>query len=65
MNNYNIDELMALTKSGKADDLLSRLSKSDADKIKSVLSDKAATEKLLQTTQAQEILRYLKKDGKI
>lgn len=45
--------------SGSTEKLLSALSPQDAEKLKSVLSDKAATQKLLQSEQVQRLIKKL------
>ena len=45
----------------KVDDFLSKISESDIKKINSILSDKKATEKLLNSQKAQEIIKKFTK----
>ena len=45
----------------KVDDFLSKISESDINKINSILSDKKATEKLLNSHKAQEIIKKFTK----
>ena len=45
--------------SGSADKLLSALSPQDAEKLRSMLSDKAATQKLLQSERVQKLIKKL------
>lgn len=45
----------------KVDDFLSKISESDINKINSILSDKKATEKLLNSQKAQEIIKKFTK----
>ena len=64
MSEYNINDLLKATKSGKAEDLFNMLSAEDAAKIKNVLADKALTEKILQSEQAKQLIKSFMKDGK-
>lgn len=60
--NINIDELKKATNSGNIDDFIDKnLKASEAQKLKQVLSNKDATEKLLSTPQAKELLKKLMK----
>lgn len=60
--NINIDELKKATSSGNIDDFIDKnLKASEAQKLKQVLSNKDATEKLLSTPQAKELLKKLMK----
>ena len=45
--------------SGSAEKLLSALSPQDAMKLKSMLSDKAVTQKLMQSEQVQKLIKKL------
>ena len=45
----------------KVDDFLSKISESDINKINSILRDKKATEKLLNSQKAQEIIKKFTK----
>ncbi len=45
--------------SGSADKLMSSLSPQDAAKLKRLLSDKAATEKLMQSEQVKKLIKKL------
>jgi hypothetical protein len=45
--------------SGSIDNVLNNLGPAEAQKLKQVLSDKAQTERLLQTEQAQQLLKKL------
>ncbi len=59
-SNISIDELKRAAQDGKIDDFIDKRLSSDASqKIKRVLSDKSATEKLLSTPQAKELLNKL------
>lgn len=58
--NINLPELEKAVKSGRVDSYLKNNVSSDAAKrIKDVLSSKEATEKLLQTKEAQVLLKKL------
>ncbi|MBS6629052.1 MAG: hypothetical protein KH282_08225 [Clostridiales bacterium] len=58
--NINLPELEKAVKSGRVDSYLKNNVSSDAAKrIKDVLSSKEATEKLLQTKEAQALLKKL------
>lgn len=58
--NINIDELKKATENGNIDDFIDKkLSPEASKKIKQILSDKSATDKLLQTPQAKELLNKL------
>ncbi len=50
---------------GDFNQILASLNKQDAAKLNQLLSDKAATEKLLSSPQAQQLLKALMKDGKM
>lgn len=59
-NNVNINELKQAAENGKVDDFIDKkLSKEASQKIKNILSDKSATEKLLSTPQAKELMNKL------
>lgn len=58
--NMNLSELEKAVKSGQVDAYLkNNVSADAAQKIKSVLASKEATEKLLQTKEAQALLKKL------
>ncbi len=60
-NKLGVDE-SAITdamSSGSTEKLLSALSPQDAMKLKSLLSDKAATKKLMQSEQVQKLIKKL------
>ncbi|MBQ2705024.1 MAG: hypothetical protein IJF58_05695 [Clostridia bacterium] len=60
-NKLGVDE-SAITdamSSGSTEKLLSALSPQDAMKLKSLLSDKAATQKLMQSEQVQKLIKKL------
>lgn len=61
--NINVNELKQYAQNGKIDDFIDKKLSPDASKkLKQVLSDKAATEKLLSTPQAKELLnKFMKK----
>lgn len=59
-NNININELKQAAENGKVEDFIDKkLSKEASQKIKNILSDKSATEKLLSTPQAKELMNKL------
>ena len=59
-NNININELKQAAENGKVDDFIDKkLSKEASQKIKNILSDKSATEKMLSTPQAKELMNKL------
>ena len=59
-NNININELKQAAENGKVDDFIDKkLSKEASQKIKNILSDKSATEKLRSTPQAKELMNKL------
>jgi len=59
-NNFDIDGFKKAAESGQMDDFIDRkLSKNAAEKLRAVLSDKSATEKLLQTPEAKELMKKL------
>lgn len=64
MNNYDIEKLISAAKSGDAKDLFSKLSLSDAAKVKSVLNNQKLTEQLLASEQAQQIIKKIMGDKK-
>lgn len=55
--NINIDELKKATQNGSAEDYISKkLPKDAGDKIKKILSDKDATQKILSSPEAKKLL---------
>ncbi len=67
MNNNNFDELINNIKSKKTnketqDYLMNNLSTEQNRKLKEILSDKKAIEKLLSTPKAQELLKKFKEN---
>lgn len=59
----DINGLKQAADNGKLDDFINKnLSNEASSKLKSVLSDKAQTEKLLSTPQAKELLKNLLKE---
>lgn len=59
-NNINVDELKKAAQQGNIDSYISKkLPKDASQKIQQVLSDKAATEKLLSTPEAKELMKKL------
>lgn len=60
MRNMNLSELENAVKNGQVDSYLqNNVSADAAEKIKSVLASKEATEKLLKTKEAQVLLKKL------
>ncbi len=60
--NINVNELKKASASGNMDDFINRnLSPDASKKLKSILQDKATTEKLLSTPEAKELLNRLMK----
>ncbi len=60
MKNMNINELKAAAQSGNVDDFVNKnLSPEASEKLKKILSDKEATDKLLATPQAKELMKKL------
>lgn len=58
--NININEFKQAAENGKVDDFINKnMSKEASQKLKSILSDKSATEKLLSTPEAKELLNKL------
>lgn len=58
--NININEFKKAAESGKVDDFINKnMSKEASQKLKNILSDKNATEKLLSTPEAKELLNKL------
>lgn len=58
--NIDINELKKASDSGNVDDFINRRLSPDASaKLKKVLSDKSATEKLLSTPEAKDLLNKL------
>lgn len=59
-NNINIDEFKRAAQNGQVDDFIDKnLSKSAASQLRNILSDKNATEKLLQTPEAKALFKKL------
>lgn len=57
----NIEQMKKAAQEGKLEDFLNKnLSSQATQKLKSVLSDKEATDKLLSTPQAKELLKKFK-----
>lgn len=56
---HNPESVKEAMNSGKFDDLLDNLKSSDMKKIKKLMQDKEATEQLLSTPQAQELLKRI------
>jgi hypothetical protein len=58
--NIDVNQLKQATQNGTVDDFIDKnMSKQASEKLKSILSDKSATEKLLSTPQAKELLNKL------
>lgn len=58
--NINIDEFKQAAENGKVEDFINRnMSKEASQKLKNILSDKAATEKMLSSPEAKELLNKL------
>lgn len=53
------DAIKNAVQSGSVDNLLGSLKPEDAAKLKSVLSDKAATERIMKSQQVQELMKKL------
>lgn len=60
---FDIDKMIESAKKGNTDELFNNISPADAQKIKNILSDKEATEKLLNSARAQKLMEMLKKGG--
>jgi hypothetical protein len=58
------DQVARDLQGGKIDNLLKLVSPSDAAKIKEVLADKNKTQQILQSDEAQSLMRQLFGDGK-
>ena len=63
-NNLGVDQstITEAMNSGSTEKLMSALSPQDAAKLKSILSDKAATQKLLQSEQVQKLIKKLSEE---
>jgi hypothetical protein len=60
MSNEKINELKQAAQKGEVDDFINKnLSPQATKKLKSILSDKAATDKLLATPEAKELMKKL------
>lgn len=58
--NINIDELKRASQNGNVDDFINRnLSPDASKKLKDILSNQSATQKLLSTPEAKELLNKL------
>ncbi|MFR5876983.1 MAG: hypothetical protein ACLUFN_10900 [Eubacterium sp.] len=58
--NININEFKQAAESGHVEDFINKnMSKEASQKLKSILNDKSATEKLLSTPEAKELLNKL------
>lgn len=58
------NKLKDAVRQGKIDNIFNNLNASDSQKLKQILSDKAAVNRLLSTPQAQMLLKKLIKDRK-
>ncbi|MCC8073317.1 MAG: hypothetical protein LIO62_04250 [Clostridiales bacterium] len=59
-NKIDVNKMKEAANSGNLDEFLSKnLSENTATKLKNILSDKSATEKLLSTPQAKELMKKL------
>lgn len=68
MSNKNFDEIINNIKSKKSNEetkdyLMKNLNENQSKKLKEVLSDKSALEKLLATPKAQELLKRFTEDN--
>jgi hypothetical protein len=58
--NIDVNKLKQAAENGKVDDFIDKnMSKQASQKLKQILSDKSATEKLLSSPQAKELLNKL------
>lgn len=67
MSNKNFDEIININKSKKTNEetkdyLMQNLNENQSKKLKEVLSDKSALEKLLSSPKAQELLKRFTED---
>lgn len=62
---YDMDKMIEKAKRGQAKELFDSIPAADTQKIKEILRDKEACEKLLNSAQAQKILEMLGKGGKL
>ncbi len=59
-NNIDIDEFKKYAEQGKVDDFINKnLSPQASNKLKQILSDKDATNKLLSTPEAKELMKKI------
>lgn len=62
INGINIDELKNAAQNGTVDDFIDKnLSKEASEKLKNILADKEATQKMLNTPQAKQLFEKLMK----
>ncbi len=62
INGIDIEQLKDAAQNGKMDDFINKnLSKDATDKLKAILADKEATQKMLNTPQAKQLLEKLMK----
>ena len=58
MNKKDIDSFKKAAREGRTDDFINKnLSDSEASKLNKILSDKAATQRLLSTPEAKELMK--------
>lgn len=60
---YNMDKIIERAKKGQINELLDGLSQSDSEKIRALLRDKEACERLINSPKAQKILEMLNRGG--
>ncbi len=61
---YDMDKIIEKARRGETKELFDNIPAEHAQKIKGLLNDKEACEKMLNSPQAQKILEMLKKGGK-
>ncbi len=64
MNNYDLEKMIAAAKNGNTNELFSKMSLADAAKIKNILANKQLTEQLMNSPQAQQIIKNIMGDKK-
>lgn len=62
---YDMDKIIEQARKGNTKELLNNIKQSDAEKIKGILNDKEACQRLLDSEQAKKILEMLKRGGVI
>lgn len=60
-NNFNISSLLKLASGKTPEEFLNSLPKEQSDKVKEVLNNKELTEKLINSKEAKELLKRMKK----